>query len=327
MSRAEFARENDHVMDYYQVLNVPRTATSAQIRSAYKKLAKEFHPDAKPGDKAASEKFKQATEAYEVLGDADKRKLYDQYGENYQHVQAGGGPGGQRPHGRTHAGPSGAGPIDMEDLFGGGPIDFGDLFGGRGGAAGRGRRAAPQTGGDFETSITIPFTMAASGGEYEVATGGPGDSSRLNVKIPAGIHEGAVIRLAGQGQPGVHGAGAGDLLITVRIAAHPHFRREGRDVLLDCPVTVTEAVLGAKIDVPTMTEGSVTVTIPPGTSSGAKLRLRSKGFPDLKTKTHGDQFVVLKIVVPKTLSDKAQKLFEELAEDLHEKPREGLWSS
>jgi DnaJ-class molecular chaperone len=315
-------------LDYYKVLGVSRSASEDDIRKAYKRIARENHPDVKPDDPAAAERFKQASEAYEVLSDADKRKQYDQFGAAWKHAGARGGPfpGGGAPFG------GGGRPvdIDIEDLFGGGGqggIDLGDLlggmFGGRGGP--RAGRGAASRGQDLRTEITIPFTLAASGGEYDVHLQRNGAAETLTVKVPAGIRDGGTVRLAGQGQAGSGGAPAGDLLIGVRLAPHPYFRREGNNVLLDVPLTIAEAALGARVDVPTLTEGTVTLTIPPGTSSGAKLRLKGKGFPDPRTHERGDQFAVVKIVVPRDPAPRARELLEELAKVDATHPRQGLW--
>ncbi len=301
--------------DYYKILGVSRTATQEEIRKAYKKLARENHPDVKPDDKPAAERFKQAAEAYDVLGDAEKRKQYDQFGAAYKHA---------RPGGQPYAGGE---PVDLNDLFGG-EIDLGDLFGGAfGGGGARGRRRGPpprpaqQRGADLKAAIQIPFQVSAEGGTHEVAVPSDGQVSRLDIKIPAGVRDGSVVRLAGQGHAGLGGGPAGDLLVTVHVAPHPYFRRDGNDVLLDVPLTVSEAALGAKVDVPTLKEGQVSLTIPPGTSSGARLRLRGKGFPDQKTKQPGDQYVIVKIEVPHTLSDRARELFEELSTEAPLSPR------
>lgn len=300
--------------DYYQILGVPRSATHDEIRKAYKKLARENHPDTKPGDKAAAERFKQASEAYEVLGDEEKRKQYDQFGEAYKYARQGGGPGG------------GAGPIDLESVFGQGGVDLGDLFGGMfGGSGSRGGRRRPQAarGEDIHDTILIPFQMAANGGSYDVTVNRNGKTETLSPKIPAGIQSGETIRLAGQGSPGSGGGPAGDLLVTVNVAPHPYFRREGSDVVLECPLSVTEALLGTRVDVPTLTEGMVTLTIPPGTSSGAKLRLKGKGFPNRKTGAAGDQYVVAKITVPKTLDEDTRQVVESLASRIPPADRSG----
>lgn len=307
--------------DYYQTLGVSRTASADEIRKAYKKIAKENHPDAKPGDKAAAERFKAASEAYDVLSDPEKRKAYDQFGEHYKHFKA----GGPQPHGHP-----GAGPIDLGDLFGQQDIDLSDLLGGVFGGGGGRRQTGwsgprPQQGADLRSSIQITFETAAKGGEYDLRLKNAAGPSVLTVKIPPGIRDQGVIRLAGQGQPGVAGGPPGDLLVTVNVAPHPYFERDGSDLLLDVPITVTEAALGAKIDVPTLTEGLVTVTIPPGTSSGAKLRLRGKGFPDHKTKHNGDLLLTIKIVVPKHLPPEVEQLLRQLEERTHLDPRRGLW--
>lgn len=304
--------------DYYSALGVSRTATQDEIRKAYKKIARESHPDAKPGDKAAAERFKKAAEAYEVLGDEEKRKQYDQFGENYKYVQQGGGvpPGG----GGGYQG--GQYDFDFGDLFGGGRggVDLGDLFGG----GGR-RKKTAQRGSDLQTEITVPFTLAALGGSQDLRLAAGSKEETLTVKIPAGLRDGGVVRLREQGQAGINGGPAGDLLITVHVAPHPYFRRDGDDLLVEVPVTYSEAALGAKVDVPTLSEGLVTLKIPAGTSSGTRLRMKGKGIANPKTKTPGDQYVVVKIVAPQSLSTKAKTLLEELAEETPQNPRGGLW--
>ncbi|QDU40430.1 Curved DNA-binding protein [Maioricimonas rarisocia] len=312
--------------DYYTILGVPRSASQAEIRKAYKKIARENHPDNRPGDKAAEERFKKAAEAYDVLGDEDKRKQYDQFGEAYKYAGKGQNPfqGGFRGGGGQE--------IDLEDLFGGG-VDLGDLFGGAfggaGGRAGAGRQRPPRTqkGDDHRTRIQVPFQTAANGGTHDLSLQRNGRTERLSVKIPAGVRDGSVIRLAGEGSPGINGGPNGDLLVTINVAPHPWFRRDGDHVLLEVPVSLTEAALGAKVDVPTLSEGQVSLTIPPGTSSGTKLRLRGKGFPNSKTKERGDQLVSIKVVVPRELDDRSRELLQELARELPQNPRDGLWSA
>lgn len=312
-------------MDYYQVLGVSRSASKEEIRKAFKKIARENHPDAKPGDAAASEKFKQAAEAYEVLGDEESRKKYDQFGENWKHVQGGGFPGGGAGGGPFRSG--GPVDIDLRDLFGGGgAVDLQDLFGGMFGGGGRaGGRPQPRRGQDLKTSISVPFIVAALGGEHDITLSQGGSSQRLTAKIPAGIESGQSIRLAGQGQPGMSGGPAGDVIVTVKVAPHPYFRRDGNNLLVDVPVTVAEAVLGGKIDVPTLEDGVVTMTLPAGTSSGAKLRLKGKGFRNLKTGQQGDQYVVIKIQPPKGLDEKSKELMAEFAERNPQQIRSDLW--
>ncbi|MCX7397783.1 MAG: DnaJ domain-containing protein [Planctomycetales bacterium] len=302
--------------DFYEVLGVSRSASQDEIRKAYKKLAKKFHPDVKPADPDAEKKFSEITEAYDALSDDAKRKAYDQFGHS-----ARGGAGGGNPFQGFGGGGGGGGSFDLDDILGG-------MFGGGGnpfGGGGRRGQARTQKGQDAKAEITVPFIVAVEGGEHSVSLQNGTKSERLSVKIPAGIEDGQSIRLAGQGNPGSGGGPAGDLIVTVHIATHPWFRRDGQNLLVDVPISPSEAALGAKVDVPTLTEGTVVLTVPPGTSSGAKLRLRGKGVLNHKTGDRGDQFVVLKISVPKDLSEEARALYEKLAELNPRDPREGLW--
>lgn len=307
--------------DYYEVLGVSRSASKDEIRKAYKKLARKFHPDVKPPDPDAEKKFSEITEAYDVLSDDEKRKNFDQFGHSFR--GAGGAAGGNPFQG--FGGGSGGTSFDLEDLLGG-------MFGGGGGGGGHpfggGRRGQPrpQKGSDVKAEITIPFSTAVEGGEYSLTVQQGAKSERLTVKIPAGIDDGQPIRLAGQGNPGAGGGSPGDLLVTIHVAAHPWFRRDSYNLLVDIPVTPSEAALGAKIDVPTLTDGMLVLSVPPGTSSGAKLRLRGKGVRNPKTGDRGDQFAVLKIVLPKELSEEARGLYQQLAELPTVAPRDGLWT-
>ncbi len=308
--------------DYYEVLGVSRSASKDEIRKAYKKLARKFHPDVKPPDPDAEKKFSEITEAYDVLSDEEKRKNFDQFGHSFRGA---GSAAGGNPFQGFGGGGSGSASFDLEDLLGG---MFGGGAGGGGNPFGGGRRGhpRPQKGSDVKAEITIPFTTAVEGGEYSLTVQQGAKSERLTVKIPAGIDEGQSIRLAGQGSSGAGGGNAGDLLVTIHIAAHPWFRRDGYNLLVDIPVTPSEAALGAKIDVPTLTEGILVLSVPPGTSSGAKLRLRGKGVRNPKTGDRGDQFAVLKIVLPKELSEEARGLYQQLAELPTVAPRDGLWT-
>jgi curved DNA-binding protein len=315
--------------DYYDTLGVSRTATADEIRKAHKKLSRKYHPDINK-EAGASDKFKQVQEAFDVLGDQEKRDQYDRFGTAFP-----GGAGGPRGQPFPWAaqggrGGQGQGPVDFSDLFGG-QVDLESILGGafggggfpgtRGAAGGR----ATRPGENFETEVEIPFQFAVEGGKYELSLQRDGKVERLSVKIPAGVDNGSVVRLSGQGHPGAGGGPPGDLLVRIRVAPHPYFRREGSDLLVDVPLSITEAALGAKVDVPTISEGTVTLTIPPGTSSGAKLRLRGKGVVDLSTKKPGDQYVVVRVVVPHNLSDRAKQLLNELAEAAPQSPRQGLW--
>jgi curved DNA-binding protein len=306
--------------DYYEVLGVSRTASKDEIRKAYKKLARKYHPDVKPPDPDAEKKFSEITEAYDVLSDDEKRKNFDQFGHSFRGSS---GPAGGNPF-QGFGGGGGGASFDIEDLLGG-------MFGGgRGGSpfgGGGGRRSQPrvQKGSDVKAEITVPFTTAVEGGEYSLTVQQGAKNERLSVKIPAGIDEGQSIRLAGQGNPGSGGGNPGDLLVTIHIAAHPWFRRDGFNLVVDVPVTPSEAALGAKIDVPTLSEGLLVLSVPPGTSSGAKLRLRGKGVRNPKTGDPGDQFAVLKIVLPKELSEEARVLYRQIAELPSVPPRDELW--
>ncbi len=307
--------------DYYKTLGVSKTATADEIRKAYRKLARVNHPDAKPNDAGAAEKFKQIQDAYDVLNDADKRQKYDQFGPDFHKM----GPG---PNGGFGGFGGSTGPIDLGELFGKGGIDLGDFFGGgMGGAtpsgARRGKRGAIR-GEDLRATVKVPFEVSVVGGSVDVHLDKGGQVETLGVKVPAGVTEGQVVRLAGQGNPGQRGGPAGDLLLRIEIDAHPYFRREGSNLFLDVPITPSEAVLGTKVDVPTLSEGDVVLKIPPGTSSGMKLRLRGKGVLDPQTKLVGDQFVVIKIVLGKNITDHEKDLYRQLAE--HEAPvRDGVW--
>jgi DnaJ-class molecular chaperone len=304
--------------DYYKTLGVSKNATADEIRKAYKKLSRKYHPDVNK-DKSAPEQFKQVQEAFDVLGDSEKRQQYDRFGRV---LPQGAGPQGQ-PFQWSTTGTAGESP-DFADLFGGGQIDLGDLLGGAFGGGRRGGRGA-RRGQDVEAEVEVPFQVAVEGGKHELALDRGGRAERLTVKVPAGVDTGSVVRLAGEGEPGANGGPAGDLLIRLRVAPHPWFRREGSNLLVDLPVTVTEAALGAKVEVPTLSEGAVVVTIPPGTSSGAKLRLRGKGVTDRSTRERGDEFAVVKIVVPKKPGERAKALLEELAQVEPQSPRKGLW--
>ena len=300
--------------DFYEVLNVSRTASADEIKKSYRKLSREHHPDVKPNDKQSDAKFKEVQDAYSVIGDPDKRKQYDQFGHAFP-----------QGHGGGQGGFGGGTQFDFGDLFGGAggaAFDLGDLLGGGGGRRG-GSRA--QKGGDVQATIQIPFNLAAEGGKHDVTLTVGGNSERLTITIPSGIDHGAVIRLTGQGQPGRGRGARGDLLVTIQVAPHAYFRREGFNLLVDLPLSLTEAALGAKVDVPTLSEGLVTMSVPAGSSSGMKLRLREKGILDSKTNKRGDQFAVLKIVAPKGLDAESRELLEQFATRNPSNPREGLW--
>ncbi len=307
--------------DYYKTLGVARNASADEIRKAYRKLARENHPDVKKDDPAAAELFKQVQEAYSVLSDPEKREQYDRYGAAFH--QAGRSPGGKGgPGGQTWSASGGPGAgFDFNDLFGH-SFEFEDVLGG--GRRGRGARP-PARGTDLEAEVRVSFETAARGGSVDIQLEAGGASQTLTVKVPPGVGSGSVIRLAGQGQPGRFQGPPGDLLLTVQVDPHRYFRREGVNLLVDVPITPSEAVLGAKVEVPTLSDGTIVLTIPPGTSSGVKLRLRGKGILDPQTRQPGDQFVVVKISVPRDADEEMKNFYRQLAEK-DTSPRTGLWT-
>jgi molecular chaperone DnaJ len=403
--------------DYYKILGVKKSASADEIRKAFRKLARKYHPDVNPGDKSAEEKFKALSEANDVLSDPKKRKIYDQIGFYSDNIDpataeayargggqggfAGGSSGGFPGGGAGQAGGQGVpfdfSGFDFSDLAdsagrsrrSGGSGGFRDIFsgifgGGRGGAA---VETETEAGTDLEYQVNVPFWTAIRGGvmrlnitrqdvcptchgqgyieapgkctecdgtgqvtqtggrmKFNVAcpscqgTGknistcptchGEGTVSRtepLEVRIKAGTRDGQRIRLAGKGNAGAHGGAAGDLYVIIRIGEHPVFRRDGDDIYLSVPVTVAEAALGAKIEVPTI-DGRALLKIPPGTQSGQKLRLREKGVPSAtKEGVRGDEIVEITLAVPMPRDERTKELLKELAKLNPEDPREELW--
>lgn len=321
--------------DYYEVLGVSRDATADQIKAAYRKLARKHHPDMNPGDKKAEARFKEIQGAYDILSDAEKRSKYDRYGHA---AFEGFGPFGPRTGASEWAARQSAGPGHFET------IDLGEIFGrsagsedegvGQGGmfeeilgrmrGGGRGRSRAPRAGRDVEARLTIPFETALRGGETTITLDRDGVIDTLDVKIPPGTAPGAKLRLRGRGEPGEKGAQAGSLIVHVDVEPHRYFTREGRDLYLEVPITVSEAVLGARIDVPTL-DGLKTLPIPAGSSSGQKLRLRGLGAPATTKLPAGDLFVVLKITAPKNVDEESKALIRRFAERNPYNPRTGLW--
>ena len=377
--------------DYYELLGVPRKASVKDLRAAYRKLARKYHPDLNPGDKSAEEKFKQIQEAYEVLSDTKKRQMYDQFGFNAP------GPGG--------AGPGAAyGGVSPEDIH----FDFGGFdFGGQGGAAGgnasfrdlfsqffRGATAAQpgagrEPGTDLEYQIDITFAEAMHGAvkklsftrldvcnvchgagvapgdekicptcngsgqvtqvsgkmRFQITCSRCGGSGRLHtmcrncggegrvqrvetleVRIPPGAQTGSRVRVAGRGNAGTGGGPPGDLYIITNVQPHPFFERRGDDLYTVVPVTVSEASLGAKVEVPTI-DGRAQVRIPPGTNSGKKLRLREKGAPSVRQQgKRGDQIVEVQVVVPKPEDERVRNLLKELGKLDQEDPRREIFA-
>jgi len=379
--------------DYYELLGVPRKASAKELRAAYRKLARKYHPDLNPGDKSSEEKFKQIQEAYDTLSDTKKRQMYDQFGFNV--------PGQGGAPGASYGG--GVSPEDIHFDFGGFDFGGGPGSGSAGGGAGfrdlfsqffRGASAAQTTnerqpGDDLEYQIDITFaeamrgtvkklsftrldlcnvchgTGAAPGDEKVCPTcggsgqvtqtsgkmrfqitcsrcggtgklrtvcrncGGEGRVARmetLDVRIPPGAQTGSRVRVAGRGNAGLHGGPAGDLYIVMRVEPHPFFERRGDDLFTVVPITVPEASLGAKVEVPTI-DGRAQVRIPPGTNSGKKLRLREKGAPSARhSGKRGDQIVEVQVVVPKPEDERVRNLLKELSKIDPEDPRAEIFS-
>lgn len=310
--------------DHYDVLGVARDAKENEIKSAYRKLARQYHPDRNPGDKAAAEKFKEIQRAYDVVGDSAKRKQYDQYGEAFEHAPQGGPGGGHW----TGTGPQGSFNEDtIQGIFeqfmgrggnpGGGFGGFGGFPGaGAGGRKTKGRgRAAPQ---DIDQDVWVEFLTAMRGGTIDLHH--PQTGETLSAKVPPGFPEGKQLRLLGKGING------GNLYLKIRVKPHTYFRREENNIILSLPLTVSEAASGCKVDVPTL-KGTITATVPPGSSSGQRLRLRGLGVPDSNSNL-GDQFLELKIVLPKTMDEKSKELLEEFNKRNPMSPRSGSgWST
>lgn len=291
----------------YDTLGVSKKASEAEIKKAFRSLAKKYHPDKHGGDEAAAKKFKEISGAYDLLGDKDKRAKFDrgeideqgnprgfdprQGGGGFEGNpfgfgggRAGGNPGGFE-YSYSGGGPQGAEGFRAEDIFA-------DLFGGRG------RRAQPRRGEDYALNVTVSFEEAARGGTRRVMLP---DGRNVDVNIPVGIRDGQQVRLRGQGGPGGNGGPAGDILIQVAVAAHPFMTRDGRDLKMELPITLQEAVLGGKVQAPTLT-GPVTLTVPPGSNTGSTLRLRGKGIPAHGSsgggEPAGDMYVKLVVTLP-----------------------------
>ena len=378
--------------DYYQTLGVARSASKDEIRKAYRRLARKHHPDLNPGDKAAEERFKGVQEAYDILSDPNKRKMFDQFGFYSEHGPQPGEGGG------AHAPGMGFGGFDFSDAFsqagaegahgdaGGGFRDLFSQFFHRGGSAEP--KAAPERGSDLEYALNVDFWQAIRGTQVSLnidrqdsclkcggsgsgggtsATcpqcngsgnvtqmagamrfnltcprcGGTGklrnicpvchgegrvlNTEPVEIRIPAGVQTGTRLRVAGKGNAGSLGALPGDLYITVRAEPHPFFRREGDDIEIRVPITVTEAGLGAKIEVPTI-DGRTLLKVPQGTQSGQKFRMRERGVFNSRKNTRGDQLVEVVVQPPKVRDERTKEILRELSQLNPEDPREHIWS-
>jgi molecular chaperone DnaJ len=387
--------------DYYKTLGVDRSANQDEIRKAYRRLARKYHPDLNPGDKSAEERFKQVQEAYDVLSDTKKRQMYDQVGYYSEHgPQPGAGQGSPGmdfegfdfsdifsrtgaggPGGGSQGGAGQRGEANFHDIFS-------NLFGRRGGRTAQ-QQAVPEKGADLEYALNIDFWQAIRGTQISLtinrqetcptcggsgAAGGGsvtcpecngsgnvtqmagamrfnitcprcGGSGRLrnvcptchgdgrtvhqekvDVRIPPGVQNGSRLRVAGKGNAGTLGAPSGDLYITVRVEPHPFFHRNGDNIEISVPITVTEAGLGAKIEVPTIDGGRALLKVPPGTHSGQKFRMREKGVFNSRKNQRGDQIVEVVVQPPKVQDERTKEILRELAKLNPEDPRAGVWS-
>ncbi len=340
--------------DFYKILGVERTADEKEIKKAYRKMARQHHPDINPNDKNAEARFKEINEAYQVLSDKEKRALFDQFGSDYDKVQTG-APGGAGGYGAT-GGPN------LDDLFGqvrrgqtrgasGGfntrtenidPGQVGDLFeslfgGARGkrgsnvdfggGMGGARRNRGPQKGQDVEQPIEVSLGESIKGTQRSlrltIETSSGEENRSVTVKIPAGVQEGARVRVAKQGASGSMGGPNGDLFLVVHIAPHPFWKRDGDNLHCEMPLSFSEAALGATIGVPTA-QSEVQLRVPVGTQSGQTFRLSGRGVPHLKGEGAGDVFVKVKVAVPKNLTARETELVEELAQERTDNVRAGL---
>jgi DnaJ-class molecular chaperone len=305
--------------DFYSILGVSRGASDKDIKSAYRKLARKYHPDVNPGNKTAEQTFKEINGAYEVLSDPEKRKQYDEYGDQWQYAeqikkaqaQAGAaGPDGSRFYNFSGRGQPGQSfNYEQEDL----DSLFGNLFGGgfrRGGAT----RTRASRGQDIESPVSISLEEAYRGAARTVTIeqGNGAATKHLELKIPAGVKDGGRVRFAGQGQPGVNGGEAGDLYLVVSVLPDDKFERRGDDLATDAPVSLVMAVLGGEVEITTIKGTKLSLKIPPETQNGRVFKLARQGMPKLGTSSFGDLLVRVNVVLPTNLTAREKELFEEL---------------
>ena len=291
--------------DYYKVLGVSEDASIGEIKKAFKLLARKYHPDLHPDDKSMEAKFKEINEANSVLSDPKKRANYDYAGkEVFEPVM--GGPFGQGGQG----GGTGFSMGGIEDLFS-------TFFDARRGPA------PPRKGTDIESAMEIDFMHAALGSEFKITVTRGKRREKITVKIPAGVDDNSRVKLSGKGNPGVNGAPPGDLYIITKVKPHPYFIRKGKNIYLDVPITIKEALLGASITVPTLI-GTTRVKVPPGTHGGMKLRIKGKGVKGIRG-AKGDIYLMITISVPKAINKRSKEIIEEFSEINSYEPRSGLW--
>jgi curved DNA-binding protein len=307
--------------DYYKILGVDKGATEKDVKKAFRRLARQYHPDMNPDDPSAEERFKEINEAYEVISDPEKRAKYDQLGADWQRWQQTGGRPGGFDWSRYTTGQPGGGvhvrygtPQDFEDLFGGdSPFSdfFSQIFGGMGGAAPGSSyqyQMRPQRGQDYEQPVEISLQEAYEGTSRVLQK----DGQRLEIKIPAGAKTGTRVRMSGEGAAGAAGGPAGDLYLRVSVMPDPRYERKDDDLHITVPVDLYTMVLGGEVHVPTMT-GDVVLSIPAGTQNGRTFRLRGKGMPRLRhSDQHGDLYAKVEVELPTRLTSQQRELFEEL---------------
>ncbi len=309
--------------DYYAVLGVPRTASEKEIKAAYRRLARKHHPDVNPGDKQAEALFKEVSEAYTVLSDPDKRKKYDRWGPDWEKIDQAQAAGAQvgdfgfgaRPGGRQHtstwSSPGGSGGFDFEGE------DLNSLFEQLFGSAGaRARvRTAPRRGPDIEQPVEVTLEEAFAGTQrtFQIQDQQTGQGRTIEVKVPAGAHDGLRIRMAGRGNPGSGGGPAGDLYLVVKVRPHPTFEREGDDLRIKVHVPLYTAVLGGEVMVPTPRGTRLVLKVPPESQNGTRIRLAGQGMPRIKGEGRGDLYVELVVDLPRGLTGHERELFAELA--------------
>lgn len=321
--------------DYYKTLGISRSATDDEIHRAYRDLARKYHPDLNPDDNAAKTKFQEIQQAYEILKDPKKREMFDHYGAGFESM-SGGGPGGPSAGGpwRPHPGatPGGANytEFDFRDIFGEqGPTDgggFADLFrqftGGRESPQQGREPNRPTRGNDIQHQLEVPFRTSISGGSAQLNIRRPnGKVETIDVKIPAGIEAGKKIRVRGQGDAAPPGGKPGDILISIRVAPHPAYTRQDLDLVAQVPITLSEAIFGAKIDVPTP-KGTITLTVPKSTSSGKRLRVKGHGV-ETKDKC-GDLYAEIQIVLPENIDEETLAKLKETHLPERADPRSNL---
>lgn len=302
--------------DFYAYLGVKKDATEDEIKKAYRKLARQYHPDRNPGDKAAEERFKQVSEAYQVLSNAEDRKQYDAIrsfaggGARFAAGGAGGAGGFEDILSQVFAG--GGGNVRFSTNGAGGTGGFEDILsmfsGGAGGSSTRGFGSSrrPQRGEDVTTQVHLPLKKALKGATVKLKTA---SGNYVTVKVPAGVADGQKIRVPGKGKAGIAGGAAGDIVVTVYIEPHPVFEVKGADVYVNLPVSLSEAVLGAKVEVPTVEGGTVSVKIPAGSTGGKVLRVKGKGLATGKL-SNGDMYVRIRVELPNEMSEEAKKAAE-----------------